>query len=72
MLGDNIDLKVLKAILLTILSILALIIIFIIKSLTGSYIFGLIVFISLIWLIIFKIGITIMYPGSSNYFRGDI
>ena len=72
MLGDNLDVKVVKYGIVCILSVLALIIIMFVKFITGSYLMGIIVFIVLIWLLIFKIGITIMYPGSSNYYTSDI
>ena len=72
MLGDNLDVSVVKYGVMCIFSVLAFIIVFIIKLITGSYIAGIIIFVVLIWILIFKIGITIMYPGSSNYFTADI
>ncbi len=72
MLGQNIDLNIIKYGALCIISVLAFIIIMIFKLITGSYIISTLLFISLIWFAIFKIGIIIMYPGSSNYFKSDI
>jgi c-di-AMP phosphodiesterase-like protein len=72
MLGDGIDVNVLKYGIICILSLLAFIIVFIFKLIFGSYIIGVIAFVVMVWLIVFKIGITIMYPGSSNYFTSDI
>ncbi len=72
MLGDGLDLNVLKYGVICILSLLALIVVCIFKFIFGSYILGIIIFVVMVWLLIFKIGITIMYPGSSNYFKSDI
>lgn len=72
MLGDSIDMNVLKYGVICILSLLAFIIVFIFKLIFGSYIAGIIIFVVMVWVLIFKIGITIMYPGSSNYFTSDI
>ena len=72
MLGDNLDINVLKYGVICILSLLAFLVVFIIKVLTGSYMIGAIIFVAIVWFLIFKIGITIMYPGSSNYFTADM
>lgn len=68
MLGDNLDINVLKYGVICIVSLLAFIVVFIFKLIFGSYIIGILIFVVLLWIMIFKIGITIMYPGSSNYF----
>ena len=72
MLGDGVSINVLKYGVACVLSLLAFLIIFIFRLIFGSYILGAILFVVIVWLLIFKIGITIMYPGSSNYFTSDI
>ena len=72
MLGDGISIDVLKYGVACILSFLAFLVVFIFRLIFGSYIVGIIIFVVIVWLLIFKIGITIMYPGSSNYFTADI
>lgn len=72
MLGDGMDINVLKYGVICILSVLALIVVSLFKFIFGSYMMGLLIFVGLVWFLIFKIGITIMYPGSSNYYKSDI
>lgn len=72
MLGDGIDINVLKYGVICILSVLALIVVSLFKFISGSYFIGMIIFVALVWFVIFKVGITIMYPGSSNYYKSDI
>jgi hypothetical protein len=72
MLGDAIDINVLKYGVICILSLVAFIVVFLFKLIFGSYLMGIIIFVAVVWFLVFKIGITIMYPGSSSYFTSDI
>lgn len=72
MLGDGLDMNVLKYGIICILSVIALIVVSLFKLIFGSYTVGVLIFVALVWFLIFKIGITIMYPGSSNYYKSDI
>lgn len=72
MLGDNIDIKVVKGILICLLLTIAIIVVSFFRFITGSFIMGFFLFIFILWLVIWKIGIMIMYPGSSAYFTSDI
>jgi hypothetical protein len=72
MLGDNIDIKVVKAVVICLLLTIATIVISFFRLITGSYIMGFFLFVFILWILVWKIGIMIMYPGSSAYFTSDI
>jgi len=72
MLGDNIDIRVVKALLICFLATIAIIIVSFLKFVTGSYILGFFIFVFILSICVWKIGIMIMYPGSSAYFTSDI
>lgn len=72
MLGDGLDMNVIKYGVICIISVIALIVVSLFKLIFGSYTIGVLMFVALVWFMIFKIGITIMYPGSSNYYKSDI